>query len=175
MSMSQRMALGLVLFAFGTSVRGQATSSDSGVEARIGSRVRIMAPTVRRDRFVGRIDSLIDQRVVLDTVGERRRFGFETGPVLVDTYRRASLQRSAIERFEVSGGRAVRSSMLRGVLWGALAGALIVGVGNLPQVNASFDDFAKYAPIGAVLGGAVGGVVGYALGGERWLPGRLPP
>jgi hypothetical protein len=172
---SQRMALGLVLVAFGTSVSAQATSSDSGSEARIGVRVRIMAPTVRRDRFVGRIDSLNAQRVVLDTAGERRRFGFETGPVLVDTYRRASLPRSAIERLEVSGGRTVRRSTIRGILLGAFAGALIVGVGNLPQVNASFDDFAKGAPIGAVLGGVVGGVVGYALGGERWLPGRLPP
>lgn len=175
LSMSQRTALGLVaLVAFGASASAQ-TSSDSGSEARVGVRVRIMAPTVRRDRFVGRIDSLNAQRVVLDTVGERRRFGFETGPVLVDTYRRASLQRSSIERVEISGGRTVRRSTFRGALVGALAGALIVGVGNLPQVNASFDDFAKGAPIGAVLGGVVGGVVGFALGGERWLPGRLPP
>lgn len=176
LSMSQRIALGLVsLVAFGASARAQGTSSDSGSEARVGVRVRIMAPTVRRDRFVGRIDSLNAQRVVLDTAGERRRFGFETGPVLVDTYRRASLQRSSIERVEISGGRTVRRSTIRGALVGALAGALIVGVGNLPQVNASFDDFAKYAPIGAVLGGVVGGVVGFALGGERWLPGRFPP
>ncbi|MGH7713778.1 MAG: hypothetical protein ACREOG_21015 [Gemmatimonadaceae bacterium] len=170
--MSQRMALGLLVAVCSTSVGAQGSSADSA-EARVGSRVRIVAPTVRRDRFIGRIDSLSDQRVVLDTTGERRRFGFETGPVLVDTYRRASLQRSAIERIDVSGGRTVRGSTLRGALWGALAGALIVGVGNLPQVNASFDDFVKYAPIGAVLGGAVGGVVGYALGGERWLPARL--
>jgi hypothetical protein len=132
-----------------------------------------MAPTVRRDRFIGRIDSLSDQRVVLDTTGERRRFGFETGPVLVDSYRRTSLERTAVERLEVSGGRTTRGSTLRGALWGALAGTLIYGVGNLPQVNASFDDFAKYAPIGAVAGGVIGGIVGYALGGERWLPARF--
>jgi hypothetical protein len=147
--------------------------SQDTIDARLGTRVRIMAPTIRRDRFIGRIDSLNAERVVLDTTGVRNRFGFEMGPVLVDSYRRATAQRSAIERLEVSGGRTVRSSTIRGALWGALAGALIVGVGNLPQVNASFDDFLKYAPIGAVLGGAVGGVVGYALGGERWLPGRL--
>jgi hypothetical protein len=132
-----------------------------------------MAPTVRRDRFIGRIDSLSDQRVVLDTTGERHRFGFETGPVLVDTYRRTALDRAAVQSVEISGGRTTRGSTIRGALWGALAGALIVGVGNLPQVNAGFDDFAKYAPIGAVLGGVVGGVVGYALGGERWVPARL--
>lgn len=173
--MSQRTALGLLLFSIGFpvgSAAGQGTRMDS-LEARIGSRVRIMAPNVRRDRFIGTIDSLSDQRVVLDTAGERRRFGFETGPVLVDTYRRTSLQLTDVERLEISGGRTVRSSTIRGALWGALAGALLVGVGNLPQVNASFDDFLKYAPIGAALGGAVGGVVGYALGGERWLPARF--
>ncbi len=167
----ERMALGLLLTAAAVPVGAQ-TASDSA-EARIGSRVRIMAPSIRRDRFIGRIDSLSDQRVVLDTTSERHRFGFEMGPVLVDEFRRTSMQRAAIERVEISGGRTVRASTLRGALWGALAGALIVGVGNLPQVNASFDDFLKYAPIGAVLGGAVGGVVGYALGGERWLPARL--
>ena len=171
---SKRLALGLFLILGSESLAGQATR-DSLSEARPGSRVRISAPSVRRDRFVGRIDSLNAERVVIDTTGERHRFGFEMGPVLVDSYRRASLQRSAIERLEVSGGRTVRSSTIRGALWGALAGAVIVGVGNLPQVNASFDDFAKYAPVGAVLGGVVGGVVGFALGGERWLPARFAP
>lgn len=170
MSKSQRMALGVIFALLGPSVDAQARDS---IEARIGTRVRIIAPSVRRDRFIGRIDSLNAERVVLDTTGVRNRFGFEMGPVLVDAYRRASLQRNAIERLEVSGGRTVRSSTIRGALWGAFAGALIVGVGNLPQVNATFDDFLKYAPVGAVLGGVVGGVVGYALGGERWLPGRF--
>jgi hypothetical protein len=167
-------ALGVLLLigSVGAPLGGQATGDSA--EVRVGSRVRIMAPTVRRDRFIGIIDSLTDQRLVLDTTGERRRFGFETGPVLVDSYRRASLQLADVQRVEISGGRTVRSSIIRGALWGALAGALIVGVGNLPQVNASFDDFVKYAPIGAALGGVVGGVVGYALGGERWLPARFP-
>lgn len=172
MRKSERMTLGVILVVIAPALGAQSTARDS-VEAHVGTRVRIMAPTVRRDRFIGRIDSLNAERVVLDTTGERHRFGFETGPVLVDSYRRAAVQRSAIERIDVSGGRTVRSSTVRGALWGALAGALIVGVGNLPQVNASFDDFVKYAPIGAVLGGVVGGVVGYALGGERWLPGRF--
>ena len=174
MSKSARMTLGALLAVIGPAVGAQSTARDS-IDARVGTRVRIMAPSIRRDRFIGRIDSLNTERVVLDTTGERHRFGFETGPVLVDSYRRAAVQRSAIERLDVSGGRTVRSSTIRGALWGALAGALIVGVGNLPQVNAKFDDFVKYAPIGAVLGGVVGGVVGYALGGERWVPGRFPP
>ncbi len=174
MSKLERMTLCVLLAVLGPTVDAQATARDS-IDARVGTRVRIIAPTVRRDRFIGRIDSLSAERVVLDTTGERHRLGFEMGPVLVDSYRRASVQRSAIERIDVSGGRTFRSSTIRGALWGALAGALIVGVGNLPQVNAKFDDFVKYAPIGAVLGGVVGGVVGYALGGERWMPGRFPP
>lgn len=171
----QRLALGLFLVAFGAPLRAQATPPDSLPQASVGARVRISAPSVRRDRFIGRIDSLDAERVVLDTTGVRTRFGFETGPVLVDAFRRTSLQRSAVERLEMSGGRTVRTSTLRGALFGALIGAVVVGVGNLPQVNASFDDFLKYAPIGAVLGGVVGGAVGYALGGERWVPARFAP
>lgn len=171
--MPHKILFGLLTLALSGPAGAQAV--DSLREARVGSRVRITAPSVRRDHFVGRIDSLNAQRVVIDTTGERRRFGFEMGPVLVDEFRRASVQRSAIEDIQISGGRTVRRATVRGAVWGALAGALIVGVGNLPQVNASFDDFLKYAPIGAVLGGVVGGVVGYALGGERWLPARLVP
>jgi len=167
----QRLSLGLAMAVCATPLAGQA-ASDSG-EARIGSRVRIMAPSVRRDRFIGRIDSLTDQRVVLDTTGERRSFGFETGPVLVDSYRRTALQLADVERLEVSGGRTTRGSTIRGALWGILAGTVIYGVGNLPQVNAGLDDFAKYAPVGAVIGGVVGGIVGYSLGGERWVPARF--
>ena len=100
----ERMALGLLLAAVAAPVGAQAVP-DTAAEARIGSRVRIMAPSIRRDRFIGRIDSLSDQRVVLDTTGERHRFGFEMGPVLVDEFRRTSVQRSAIERVEISCGR----------------------------------------------------------------------
>lgn len=171
--MRHKFLFGLLTLALSGAAYGQ--TGDSLREARVGSRVRIAAPSIRRDLFVGRIDSLNAQRVVIDTTGERHRFGFEMGPVLVDEFRRASVQRSAIENIQISGGRTVRRATIRGLVWGALAGALIVGVGNLPQVNAGFDDFLKYAPIGAALGGVVGGVVGYALGGERWLPARLPP
>ncbi|MGQ0537519.1 MAG: hypothetical protein ACT4R6_01110 [Gemmatimonadaceae bacterium] len=172
----EHLATAFAVLALSESAVAQAggASTDSGTAVAVGSRVRVFAPTLRRDRFVGRIDTLDATRMVLDTAGARQRFGFEMGPVLVDTYRRVGIQRSAVERIEISGGRAVRRSAVRGMFWGALIGALVVGVGNLPQVNAGFDDFAKYAPVGAALGGAAGFVVGYALGGERWLPARLP-
>ena len=95
--MSKLLALGLSLLVVGWSAHAQGTGGDSA-EVRVGSRVRIMAPSVRRDRFVGRIDSLDEQRVVIDTTGERHRFGFETGPVLVESYRRTSLQRTQRQR-----------------------------------------------------------------------------
>jgi len=140
----------------------------------VGTRVRIFAPSLRRDRYVGQVDSLNLADITLDTAGVRRRLGFEMGPVLVESHRIVSIRTSAIETIEVSAGRAARGSTLRGMLWGGLAGALIIGFGQLPEVNPSAKDFLKYAPVGLAIGAVGGGIVGYALGGERWVPGELP-
>lgn len=143
------------------------------VAVSVGSRVRVFAPSLRRDRFVGRVDSLSASDVFLDTAGVRRKLGFESGPVLVDEFRKVSIRRSAIDRIDVSGGRTTRSATIKGVIFGGVAGALLFGFGNLPQVNPKTSDFFKHAPLGLVVGGILGGVVGYALGGERWVPGSL--
>ena len=140
----------------------------------VGSRVRISAPSIRRERFVGRVDSLDANEVTLDTAGVRRRLGFEMGPVLVESYRRVNVRTSAIERLEVSAGRTTRKATIKGMLIGGLAGALLIGFGQLPEVNPKASDFLKGAPVGLALGMGVGGVVRYALGGERWVPGELP-
>jgi len=140
----------------------------------IGTRVRIFAPSLRRERYVGRVDSLNAGEVTLDTAGIRRRLGFEMGPVLVDSYRLVTVRTSAIEQLEVSAGRTTRAATIKGMLIGGLAGALLIGFGQLPEVNPSASDFLKGAPLGLAIGTAVGGVVGYALGGERWVPGELP-
>lgn len=140
----------------------------------VGARVRIAAPRVRRDIFVGRIDSLLPAEVVLDTAAIRRRLGLEMGPVLVDRFRIVRLQTSAIEQVEVSAGKTTGRATLKGVLIGAAIGAVVIGVGQAPEVNPQFSDFVKMAPKGAIIGGALGGIVGFALGGERWLPARLP-
>ena len=139
----------------------------------VGSRVRVFAPTLRRDRFVGRIDSLSTDEMVLDTAGVRRRLGFETGPVLVEQYRRVRVRTDAIESIEVSGGRTTRGATIKGIVIGSLAGALLIGFGQLPEVNPGFSDFMEGAPVGLAAGAVVGGIVGYALGGERWLPAAL--
>ncbi len=174
-----RLVLGaLAALAFCTlDIPALAAQQPAPVAARpvgIGTRVRISAPTMRRDRFVGRVDSLDAEAVTLDTAGVRRRLGFEMGPVLVESYRRVTIRTSAIERIEVSSGRTTRGATVKGIVIGGVTGALLIGFGQLPEVNPRAKDFLKGAPVGLALGAVVGGLVGYALGGERWLPGELP-
>ena len=143
-------------------------------EVFVGSRVRVFAPTLRSDRYVGRIDSLDASAMVIDTTGARRRLGFDTGPVLVEDYRRVKIQLASVDHIEVSGGRTTRGSTIRGAVVGGLIGGAVWGLGNLPETNPSASDFVKEAPAGIVVGVLIGGIVGYALGGERWLPAQLP-
>lgn len=140
----------------------------------VGTRVRVYAPDLREDHYVGRIDSLGSDVIVLDTAGMRTRLGFDTGPVLVDEYRRVAIRLSAIQSLEVSGGRTKSGSTIRGALVGALIGGVILGLGNLPEVNPSASDFVRGAPPGMVLGGLIGGTIGWGLGGESWLPAAIP-
>lgn len=151
-----------------------ATSAPAPAPVGVGARVRILAPALRRERFTGRIDSLEAGEMVLDTAGVRRRLGFETGPVLVESYRRVRIRTGAIEQIDVSAGRTTRSATIKGALIGGVVGAVLIGVGNAPEVNPKFSDFVKNAPLGAILGVTIGGGVGYALGGERWVPGQVP-
>ncbi len=156
-----------------TVLAAQRVSPVAAQPVGIGSRVRVYAPSLRRERYVGRIDSLSATEMTLDTTGVRRRLGFEMGPVLVDSYRLVTLRTSAIDQIEVSAGRTTRGATIKGAIIGGIAGALLIGFGQLPEVNPKASDFFKAAPIGLVLGVLGGGVVGYALGGERWVPGEL--
>jgi hypothetical protein len=61
-------------------------------EVFIGTRVRVFAPELRSDRYVGRIDSLDATTMVLDTAGARIRMGLDMGPVLVDQYRKVAIR-----------------------------------------------------------------------------------
>jgi hypothetical protein len=148
--------------------------SQSGREVFVGSRVRVFAPDLRGDRYVGRIDSLDVQAIVLDTAGARIRLGLDMGPVLVDQYRKVTIRLAAIREIEVSGGRTARGPTIRGMLVGALTGGLLWGLGNLPEINPGFRDFASGFPPGAIVGAVVGGGLGFALGGERWFPAAIP-
>jgi hypothetical protein len=172
----RRLATGAFLMQGAMAVHVEAQERNAaGVPAvSEGMRVRVRATTLRSELYVGRIDSLDTSIMILDTLGVRRRLGFDTGPVLVDEFRRVTIQLSAIEQIHAYGGKTVRAATVRGLVLGALVGGVLFGLGDLPEVNPKASDFFKGAPKGAVIGGVVGGVVGYALGGERWLPARLP-
>ena len=146
---------------------------------RVGDRVRIVAPSVRDDRYVGRVESLPRDSIVLDTAGVRRRLGFELGPVLVEEYRKVSIPANAIQSIDISAGRTHRRSTVKGIIFGALGGGALFGATNLPEINPTFNDFIEGAGVGVVIGAVAGGVVGYLLGGEKWQSfyraGALPP
>ena len=112
--------------------------------------------------------------MVLDTAGHRTRLGFDTGPVLVDQFRRVSIRLSAIQAVEVSGGKTTTGATIRGAVIGALVGGLLWGFGNLPEINPSTSDFLTAAPRGMAVGLVLGGAVGWLLGGEAWHPARVP-
>ncbi len=171
----QGTLLALATLSFDVSeARAQQVSPVAAQPVSVGSRVRIFAPSLRRDRYLGRVDSLDVNEVVLDTAGVRRRLGFELGPVLVEQFRMVSIRTSSIERIEVSGGRTTRGTTIKGLLIGAVGGALLFGLGQLPEVNPKATDFFKAAPLGLAVGAVGGAIVGFALGGERWVPGELP-
>jgi hypothetical protein len=167
-----RLSAVLVTMTLATEISGQQVAPVASVS--VGARVRVLAPTIRRERFVGRVDSLEAGEMVLDTAGTRRRLGFEMGPVLVEQYRRVRLRTGAIERIELSGGRTTRSATIKGAIIGGLIGAALIGFGQAPEVNPGLKDFLTGAPKGLAAGLVVGGGVGYALGGERWLPAEVP-
>jgi hypothetical protein len=170
--LSTKSFLVLAVLLSGTNLRAQVADSVRGPE--IGSRVRVFAPELRTDRYVGRIKSLDASVMVLDTGEVRTVLGMESGPVLVDEFRRVTIRLSTIERLEVSGGRTVRSALARGMIYGALIGATLFGLGNMPEVNPGASDFFKGAPTGLIVGAIGGAIVGFGVGGESWVPARIP-
>lgn len=155
-----------------SSVSAQTPDSARGPE--VGTRVRVFAPELRTDRYVGRIKSIDASVMVLDTGEVRTVLGMESGPVLVDQFRRVTIRLSTIEAIEVSGGRTARGTAVRGAVLGALAGALLFGLGSMPEVNPDANDFLRGVPVGLAVGAIGGAVIGFGIGGERWVPARIP-
>jgi hypothetical protein len=147
---------------------------DSVRGPEVGSRVRVFAPELRIDRYVGRIQTLDGSVMVLDTGEVRSVLGMESGPVLVDQYRLVTIRLSTIETLEVSGGRTVRGTMWKGAIFGAIIGGVLFGLGAMPEVNPGAQDFIKGIPPGLLVGAIGGAVVGWGIGGERWLPTSIP-
>jgi hypothetical protein len=125
------------------------------------------------------VEALPRDSILIDTAGVRRRLGFDTGPVLVEEFRRVTIPTSAIQAIDISTGRTHRRSTIKGAIIGALGGGALFGTTNLPEINPTFGDFIDGAAIGVVVGAVAGGVVGYLLGGEKWQSfyraGVLPP
>jgi hypothetical protein len=175
-----RMTLALVGLA---GAAGASAANAQGIRPselpRVGDRVRIVAPSLRDDRFVGRVEGLPRDSILLDTAGVRRRLGFELGPVLVSEFRRVTIPTNAIQSIDISAGRTHRRSTLKGAIIGALAGGALFGTTNLPEINPTFSDFVDGAAVGLAVGAVAGGVVGFLLGGEKWQSfyraGVLPP
>lgn len=161
-----------VTIVFASKVDAQ--SADSGRGPEVGTRVRVFAPELRTDRYVGRIKSIDGSVMVLDTGEVRTVLGMESGPVLVDQFRRVTIRLTTIEALEVSGGRTVRGTMMRGAVFGALAGAVLFGLGSMPEVNPDANDFMRGVPTGLAVGAIGGAIIGWGVGGERWLPARVP-
>jgi hypothetical protein len=169
-----RITLLAIAASLGLVTSLDAQSADSGRGPEVGSRVRVFAPELRTDRYVGRIKSIDASVMVLDTGEVRTVLGMDTGPILVDQFRRVTIRLSTIEALEVSGGRTVRGAAMRGAVFGALIGGLIFGLGSMPEVNPDANDFMRGVPLGLVVGALGGAVVGWGVGGERWLPVRVP-
>ena len=112
---------------------GDAQAQDSARGPEIGARVRVFAPDLRTDRYIGRIKSL-----------------------------------------DVSGGRTARNAAMRGAVFGMLVGGLLFGLGSMPEVNPDANDFMRGVPVGLAVGAIGGAVIGFGIGGERWLPARVP-
>jgi hypothetical protein len=127
-----------------------AQSADSGRGPEIGSRVRVFAPELRTDRYVGRIKSIDASVMVLDTGEVRTVLGMESGPVLVDEFRRVTIRLSTIEALEVSGGRIVRGTMMRGAVWRADRRPP-VRPGIHAEINPDANDFVRGVPVGLVV------------------------
>jgi hypothetical protein len=153
---------------------GAQAQVDSARGPEVGSRVRVFAPELRLDKYVGRIQTIDGSVMVLDTGEVRTVLGMESGPVLVDQYRLVTIRLSTIEALEVSGGRTVRGTMWKGAIFGALVGGVLFGLGAMPEVNPTASDFIGGVPLGLLVGGLGGAVVGWGIGGERWLPSSLP-
>jgi hypothetical protein len=151
-----------------------AQNPDSVRGPEVGARVRVFAPELRTDRYVGRIKSIDASVMVLDTGEVRNVLGMDTGPVLVDQFRRVTIRLSTIEAIEVSGGRTARTAVVRGALFGALVGGLLFGLGAMPEINPDANDFIRGVPLGLAVGAVGGAVIGFGIGGERWVPARVP-
>lgn len=154
-----------------------AGAQEPAVVPEVGTRIRIIAPSRGRDPIVGVVDSLRDSAFVVDTAARVRRWFFDPGPILTDSYRRVAVPFSDIRTLEVSRGRSRAKGALRGALIGGVVGALSWGFASTPQFNPGWSDFKKGIVPGITIGAPIGATFGYLWGREKWrlVPGPFRP
>jgi hypothetical protein len=123
----------------------------------VGSRVRLLAPSVVADRIEG---------LVLDIDDDALLVGSDHAPPV-------RVPRDAVARLEVSTGR--RGHALQGMVIGGAASGLLFGVIDQQEYCAEYYDPLDKCPSRAemvgigVFGGAVWGLlIGHLMKGDRW-------
>jgi hypothetical protein len=143
-----------------------------------GTRLRIIAPRMARDRIVGIVRAVHRDTVILDTADvarEQRRFFPST--VLVEEYRQMSLPLAEVGSVERSRGRSRAIGALKGGLRGALIAGVLSGLGSLSagsRDGITLRDFTRGASEGMIVGVAIGAPWGWASGAEQWQPVKIP-
>lgn len=165
--MTRRMRL-LVAASLAAAGGRTAVAQEPSPEPTLGQRIRIIAPALGRDPIVGILDSLRDSAVVVDTAQRERRWFFDPGPILTDSYRRVAIPFGDIRTVEVSRGRSRGKGAIRGAIIGGIVGALSWGFASTPQFNPGWTDFKKGIGPGLVIGAPIGAAFGYLWGREKW-------
>jgi len=135
-----------------------------------GTRLRISAPSLQRDRVVGTVVQRIADTLVVDTVDASRvNRMFFPSTVPVDEYRRVSLPVTLIDTLQVSMGRSRAHGMLRLATKAAVLGGLALGVNYMSGTNrVNMRNFASGFRTGAIAAAVVAGPIGFRRGQERW-------
>ena len=119
----------------------------------VGTRVRASAPAISAAPLVGTVTKLSSDAIELAVAGR-------DAPIL--------LPRTSLSRLEVRTGHSRGKGAKRGLMIGALAGAVVGGVGC--RDSGDWDSWmcaAILGGMGGALGAGVGGVVG---AGDHWTP-----
>ena len=120
---------------------------------RVGDRVRIRAPSIRDDRYVGRVEALPPRfdhaRHGRRSAPSRLRHGAGARRGVPPCH---DSRRTRFNRSTSAPDARTATSTIKGAIIGALGGAVLFGATNLPEVNPEFSDFLTGATVGVVVG-----------------------
>lgn len=135
-----------------------------------GTRLRISAPSLQRNKVVGTVVSRVADTLVVDTTDvarEHRLFFPSTVPL--DQHRRISLPVAMIDTLQVSVGRSRVHGMVRLATKAAVFGGIALGLNYMSGTNrVNFKNFSSGFRTGAVAAGVIAAPIGFRLGQEKW-------